>query len=488
MASYLDQLRITLDEAEELEMEGGELSGDVTESIEDEANTDEVMEESAALEEDLEAMQENADATSDLVETEAATDAVLDAPDEHSESEMEAVAEATQDSFMVTLAKLGVQREDMKHFGVTSDSSLSPLERIKITNDGVKDFLSRLKEHIIAFFRTVKNKIKKLIAKLVVMVTGCTKKADAVIKKYKNRLKKNESFKLRENKTTMMRIVKPMPFLFTVGSMSQITKAVLDTYKSSDTDLIKYLSSGILAILEDSKEYQKSGKGDFKSTANKLEKTLYTNITTKYYSWVYSLAAEGGFSKENISSKVLDNSDYVCTFKALKESEESTPAIVASSGFNSSIKLVRFVVHEDSDSWIPRSEFATVTVKQSSMDKVIKDLSINGEDVKSFMEAIYKASKEVKGITNGCWKHLEDAEKAIIKAADKAAKEGEIKNGDFIKISSIYRSVLSSVTFTKVMEYALGCRKLLGISVAMAEAIIDDEKQSKKDNKRTGSN
>ena len=475
MASYLDQLRITLDEAEELEMEGGELSGDVTESIEDEANTDEVMEESAALEEDLEAMQENADATSDLVETEAATDAVLDAPDEHSESEMEAVAEATQDSFMVTLAKLGVQREDMKHFGVTSDSSLSPLERIKITNDGVKDFLSRLKEHIIAFFRTVKNKIKKLIAKLVVMVTGCTKKADAVIKKYKNKLKRTDTYRLRENKTTMFKIIKPAPIFFAAygQDMKTLSQAVVNTYKKTSTNVIKDISDHIIMLLEDYKTYQKDGKGDIAKALDKLahnigDERFQVNVTSRIWS----------------SGRIITEGDYICTFKQTKEDYVASRPFALTAGIGPNVKLVRFVVNENSDNWVPSLETATVTIRQASLDNVVPNLNINGEEVKNFLESVYKASKEVKGVTDGCYGHLEDAEKKIIKACEKAEKDGDVKNGDIIKVSSIFRSAIANAAFSKSMEYALGCRRLLSIGVAMAEAVIDDEKQSKKDAKR----
>lgn len=474
MASYLDQLRITLDEAEEMEMEGGELSGDVTESIEDEANTDEVMEESAALEEDLEAMQENADATSDLVETEAATDAVLDAPDEHSESEMEAVAEATQDSFMVTLAKLGVQREDMKHFGVTSDSSLSPLERIKITNDGVKDFLSRLKEHIIAFFRTVKNKIKKLIAKLVVMVTGCTKKADAVIKKYKNKLKKNETYNMRDNKTVMFKIINHAPFLFTIYRAG-LASVIKDTYKKESTNLIKELSDAITGLLIKSKDYQKGGKGSYEDALEKMVKRLDT------------IGAASNIDQGWLKDIRLLKKEYVCTFKEPKEDYVASPAFMLTAGLGRSIKLMRFVGHTDSENWVPSLETATVTVRQSEIDRIAKNMvNYTGKDVMDIMEAVYQASKEVKGLTDGCWKHLEDAEKAIIKSCGEVEKEGDIKNGDIIKVSSIFRNAICNATFAKVMEFALGCRRLLNMSVAMAEALLDDEKQSKKDAKRTG--
>ena len=482
MASYLDQLRITLDEAEEMEMEGGELSGDVTESIEDEANTDEVMEESAALEEDLEAMQENADATSELVETEAATDAVLDAPDEHSESEMEAVAEATQDSFMVTLAKLGVQREDMKHFGVTSDSSLSPLERIKITNDGVKDFLSRLKEHIIAFFRTVKNKIKKLIAKLVVMVTGCTKKADAVIKKYKNRLKKHDTFELRQDKTTMMKIVKPAPliFVFYGDSMAKLSEAVEKTYSKPHTNLIKDLSTNIVNMLQGSYvKYQKEGKGEIKKVLESLTKASFQDAFQTNVAHVLLKGYSHG-------ERWVIQDDYISTFKATKVDYVASRPFAITAGIGPSIKLLRFVVNEDSENWVPSIEIGTVTIKQSKIDSAMPKLKINGDDVRNFLEAVYQASKQVKGLTDGCYRHLEDAEKSIINACNKAEREGEVKNGDIIKISSVFRNAVSTATFSKVMEYALGCRRLLSLGVNMAEALLEDEKQKKKDDKRLG--
>ena len=151
---------------------------------------------------------------------------------------------------------------------------------------------------------------------------------------------------------------------------------------------------------------------------------------------------------------------------------------------------MRLVGNVDSDSWVPSVEFTTVKLRQQYIDNKISTtatdsiMNITGKETLKFMEAVYNASRKVKDIVDGAYGHLDAAEKNIIKKCSEVEKEGDIKNGDLIKVSSILRTAVASVTFTRCMEYALGCRRLLNMSVAMAEAIIDDKKQEKKDQKR----
>ena len=336
MASYLDRL-ITLDEDGVENLETGfeaEQTQDITEVIDVDSNNDEINAEAAALEEDIEAMQEGTEAVGELAEQEEVNDELLESPADISPE----VAKATNDAFKVTLASLSIDVRDTVYGNITYDSNRNePIEVVRITNDGVKDFMSKLKEHIIAFFRAIKAKLQKLIAKLFIMFSDVSKKAEALLKEYKNKLSRlgSKGGKIDlDSHSTKKNIISYMPVFFI--SQDRKIKSAIKAVRAIFVE-----NKSVPYSMEIANEIFKELTATINSTEN-----LGNNVTVEKFI-------------SNINTKIKDGQDiYVGKLAKKIEFDEKkdyliSDAVIAGGLFSKTLSVYAFKIHEDADVLIP---------------------------------------------------------------------------------------------------------------------------------------
>lgn len=473
MASYLDRL-ITLDEegTENLDTSfEAEQTQDITEVIDVDTNTDEVNAEAVAIEEDIEAMQDGTEAVGELAEQETVNDELLESPGDISPE----VAKATNDAFKVTLAGLAIDVRDTVYGNITYDSNRNePIEVVRITNDGVKDFMSKIKEHIIAFFRTIKAKLQKLIAKLFIMFSDVSKKGEALHKQLKNKLERMKSKQTSKNRNaaidvsrheTKRKIMDYMPvyFLEHGGSINNTISALEKRFTSTST--IPYsieIAKDVFEILH--------------KTMDKTEGSGSGNVTSK------SLINEINNNIELTQNKFFKNYVTLIDFKDKNEHETSI-GVIAGGLFSKTLQCYAFRLHEDADLLIPNLLWQNINIPQADIDDV-KISDVGPDDIKSIINCAIKIGKNSKGMCEAGYKHLSDMEKDIITRCDKMAKDGDVKNGVFIKYSSVCRSLAASVTFKAIMDQAKAGRRVLALANYLYNQLDEDFKDAKKEDKR----
>ena len=471
MASYLDRL-ITLDEegTENLDTSfEAEQTQDITEVIDVDTNNDEINAEAVAIEEDLEAMQDGTEAVGELAEQESVNDELLESPGDISPE----VAKATNDAFKVTLAGLAIDVRDTVYGNITYDSNRNePIEVVRITNDGVKDFLSKIKEHIIAFFRTIKAKIQKLIAKLFIMFSDVSKKGEALHKQLKNKLDRLKNKKVGKNNVdidvsraeTKSKIASYMPIgLYLNNGNVEVTVKMLESIFTTSNSLpygvlhISPMLDELNKIMNTTEGKGGSGSWDASKTIKKLDGA------TKNVVGIANVA------------KMWDEVE--------KANYETTEPILVSGMFSKVGDGVCFRIHEDADVLIPAIVWVKCKLKQSNID----DMNISGvctDSIKSMINCAIKIGKNSKGTCEAAYKYLGDAEKDIINTCDKMAKDGDVTNGTFVKYSSVTRSLVASIVFKSVMEQAKAGRRVLALANYLYNQLDEDYKDAKKEDKR----
>ena len=488
MASYLDRL-ITLDEegTENLDTSfEAEQTQDITEVIDVDTNNDEINAEAVSIEEDLEAMQDGTEAVGELAEQESVNDELLESPGDISPE----VAKATNDAFKVTLAGLAIDVRDTVYGNITYDSNRNePIEVVRITNDGVKDFMSKIKEHIIAFFRTIKAKLQKLIAKLFIMFSDVSKKGEALHKQLKNKLDrlKNKTTSAGNAKIdtsrheTKQKIMEYMPlwFLEHDGSINNAIKALEDRFTKESTEPysmeickagVGYMLMCTMSSISDSATKHLTtvlgniGNGlKIETDPNKVIKVINGLIDKK----------QGGF---------FNNTEYLIEAPE-KKNYETSNAVIAGGLFSKTVQCYSFRLHEDADELIPSIVWSNSKVKQSRIDSVsIKD--VTPDDIKSLINCAIKIGKNSKGMCNAGYGHLADGEKFIIRVFDELSKIEEIKSGVAIRASSVWRSLLASTAFKAIMDQAKAGRRVLALANYLYNQLDEDYKDAKKEDKR----
>ena len=479
MASYLDKL-ITLDEegTENLDTSfEAEQTQDITEVIDVDTNNDEINAEAVAIEEDLEAMQDGTEAVGELAEQESVNDELLESPGDISPE----VAKATNDAFKVTLAGLAIDVRDTVYGNITYDSNRNePIEVVRITNDGVKDFLSKIKEHIIAFFRTIKAKIQKLIAKMFIMFSDVSKKGEALHKQLKNKLERMKSKQTSKNRGAVIDVTKhetkrkimdymPLALMNNNGSVARSVEALHCTFARPSTLPATLTLAG--AIVDYLMETINSSEGTGIS-GNFDPKTMVKAINA-------------------IVNKHTGNKGLYMALTALpfeieahdKNNYETTEGVIAAGIFSKNIQYYAFRIHEDADVLIPNILWGTTKIKQKEIDD-INITDVTPDDIKSIINLAICIGKNSKGLCEGSYKHLSDTEKNIVKSLDKIGKDGDIKQSIIIKASSVARSLVASVTFKAVMEQAKAGRRVLALANYLYNQLDEDFKDAKKEDKR----
>ena len=480
MASYLDRL-ITLDEegTENLDTSfEAEQTQDITEVIDVDTNNDEINAEAVSIEEDLEAMQDGTEAVGELAEQESVNDELLESPGDISPE----VAKATNDAFKVTLAGLAIDVRDTVYGNITYDSNRNePIEVVRITNDGVKDFLSKIKEHIIAFFRTVKAKLQKLIAKFFIMFSDVSKKGEALHKQLKNkldRLKNKQTSKGNKaeidvkNHETKIRIIEYMPMIFFSNSnassngtvaIKTIVEDVGNLFGGSNT-----LPIGLRYIEQALEVVTKAGLSTFLGKGKQRDAKEIITLINK--------VVDRNANLQNIIKgwKPEDKKDY-----------ETSDAIVVSGFFSKTATALAFRIHEDSDTMVPSPVWVSAKIKQEQIDNC-NITEVSADEIKEIINTAIKIGRNSVGICKAGYKHLEDIEKELKTVFSKleAHSDGDYKAGEIIKWSSVIRSITASVAFKSIMDQAKAGRRVLALANYLYNQLDEDFKDAKKEDKR----
>lgn len=157
---------------------------EVSDVVDAEDNTEEIVELQADAEDKVESVldaQEATDELSDQVEEQEAI--IAEKPEEVTEDTV-AVA---QEAFFITLARLRLPYEEIRAHRISIESSDStPLQKLQVSCEGIKDMLKKIGDGIVKAIKAIINTIKKLFQNAVIFFDRSAKTIDALITKYKN--------------------------------------------------------------------------------------------------------------------------------------------------------------------------------------------------------------------------------------------------------------------------------------------------------------
>ena len=504
MAGYLSRLQITLDEEDALLQDDGTIVDgigtnepvstviEVGTAISAQDADDEIQEEAVSIESDLEAMQEGVDAVTELKEQNDVHQELLEQPEIISPE----VAVTTQDAFVITLAKLKITPEMAFQSRLSLDScAKDPVRIVRVTHDGVKEFLLRIKEHIMAFFRTVKKKVMKLIASLAVYFSASIEKVDALIKKCDKGKLKDNKFDLK-NKDIARKFFELVPYtalpIIASGGGYDISKyfrMLGDKFKGSSTNHLEKLKDIIIKVL--SMYVERQGTSD--TYVKELAKELTDGIA-KVKDALATGTTSPGFLLEWKEYLDAYEQKYIQGELKTKEDYEYTEPFVASLPAGNAISIYRIGFNTEANNEIPEFFNYKASLTQTGIDKAVELLSssnnsvYNGSMVSDLLEDLRGGIKQVDGYCKGMYKHLEDGEKEITNIISKLEKDAddEYKDGSLIKLVSQTQMILAKATFENVMSISKVIKTILAVGNLAVDSIKDTIKEDKREAKRGG--
>lgn len=153
---------------------------DVAEVVESDAVNDEINEEAVELQEDQAAMEDAMDIADELQETVDEGEELLETPEEVDET----AAVIAQEHLKTCMRLLGA--DDMIAIPSRESTKESPVTALRLSIEGAKEFIDKIIESIKLMWGKLKNGIKKLWVKIVVMMNRSAAAAEALKKKLAN--------------------------------------------------------------------------------------------------------------------------------------------------------------------------------------------------------------------------------------------------------------------------------------------------------------
>lgn len=441
MSVYLNRVQITMDEEnemalEELELERESSPADGEVPVEHVINTTEVEiaieDEASGIKAEVDAINTANDAVSDLTEQVAIEEELLENPDDLTEE----VAEITQDTFMFTVSKLRYPKEEYSNY-ITTDADYTPAERVAVTLDGVKDFLLRIKEHIVAFFRSIKERIKRLYSKIFVFLANVAKRGEALQKK----IRENGNLKQGVYNDTDANNRK----LYSFFPMGAVQKKSLDK-------IVEELGEGTPAIGMDTikqivtviKNNAFSSKGSI--TINDINKIINKDA----HPWA------NWFTNSGLLKKVE---------RPGKGNATNSHSVILRGAASNVIKAMRWYHTVGSTEVVPSVETYDIKIPGSFLDGRDGPSGLNGEKVIKYLDTVVKLSKNVKSFSDNTYKQMDDINKNLIDDLNKldTKNNSTIKAHTVIKVSSVCRTMVANVAFNRVMDQSKAIRRLLSM-------------------------
>lgn len=449
MSSYLNRIQITIDEEtdvalEELEAEGmvNDVDGEVP--VEHVINITEVdvsiAEDERTIGAEVDAMNSANDVTTDLTEQVAVEEELLENPEDLTDQ----AAEITQDAFVISLAKLKFPKEEYNRYLTTMDNDYTPAERVAVTLDGVKDFLLRIKEHIIAFFRSIKEKLKRLYSKIWVFLANVGKRAEALQKKIReNANLKQGSFNDNDANNNK---------LYSFFPMGAIQKKNIDT-------IVEELGEGTPAI----------GMNEIKQIVNVIKNNAFSKKTSATINDINKIINSNAhpwaswFTNSGLLKKVE---------RAGKGNSVNSHSVILRGAASNTIKAMRWYCAVGTTEVVPSVETYDIRIPSEYTRDRSAPKGLNGEKVIKYLDTVVKLSKGIKSFADNTYKQMEDINKSIVDELDKFKKSDTVKPHTVIKVSSVCRTMVANVAFNRVMDQSKAIRRLL----AMCNFIVNNLK------------
>lgn len=243
------KVRFNIFNAEEFDT-GAELSGDaevtVSDAVESETQAIETEEEIAEVAEDIATTEEAEETADELQEQIEENEKAI----ENNEVTEDTVAVA-QERFYDSISNIRCLKEySAIKSRYSAESYASPVEKLRLSTEGVKEFVVELIERIKLAFLKIKELIKKLYVKFVVMMTNVEKKAKALIKELDNLKDAKSEVELSgEQVEKVTNLFKCFLAAGVIKSTKDLGK-VVDTVNNVKTDLTNFANDLISATLE----------------------------------------------------------------------------------------------------------------------------------------------------------------------------------------------------------------------------------------------
>lgn len=164
---------------------GGDEPVEATDVVQAEEETTELVEAQQQAEEQVASLEEAEEVAEDLEDQLEEQEQIIE---EKPEEVTEDTVQIAQESMFISLAKLGMKYEDIMANRISSESADStPLQKFKVSTEGLKDVLNTIKENIIKAVQAVINTIKKLWQNASIFFDRSAKTADKLIAEYKGK-------------------------------------------------------------------------------------------------------------------------------------------------------------------------------------------------------------------------------------------------------------------------------------------------------------
>lgn len=167
--------------------------------------------------------------------------------DKHPEQVTEEIVQVAQESFAFHLGRLGVNKQDFLNnykkdyaIKVATESAKTPLARLKISNEGLGDFIAKLIQKVKDMFRGLGNIFRKIWLKFRKVFDGTKSKAESLLKKVNENAKYNVKGKSLDYVNDVFIGMQLCGQPFDIEAGSRILHVSVDTLDSLSSSLLKY--------------------------------------------------------------------------------------------------------------------------------------------------------------------------------------------------------------------------------------------------------
>ena len=387
---------------------GGDAEVSATDSIEAETQAIEMEEDVAEVEEVMASTEEAEEVADELTEQVEEQEKVIEETPEEVTEDTVALA---QEAFFISISKIGALKDYKELRGSLGiESAGTPLEKLKLTCEGVWEFIKALIERIKIAFLKVGELIKKLYIKFLVFFTNLKKKAEALSKSLKD-VDGNKTVTLNDDQVE--RVTKTFKCFLAAGvikSTKDLDKVVEDVLKTK-TNISHVVGSVKLDMDIDNlkKSIDPYTKLAQSKNANVICAPYYVNSTIKAI--VVDMKSDTGVKYDIIS---IDNDDKV-----------DTAAPTA-------------------------TELKNILGKLAKSENGLKELV---ETAKKTQETFYK--------------NISDAEEEIVKNQKFGAERMKL-----INVVRLIRRLGTNVLLDGVLNYVYNMKNVLAISAMVAKELL----------------
>ena len=390
---------------------GGDAEVSAIDSIEAETQAVEMEEDVAEVEEVMASTEEAEEVADELTEQVEEQEKVIEETPEEVTEDTVAVA---QEAFFISISKIGALKDYKELRGSLGiESAGTPLEKLKLTCEGVWEFIKALIERIRIAFLKVGELIKKLYIKFLVFFTNLKKKAEALSKSLKD-VDGNKTITLNDDQ------------------VERVTK----TFKC-------FLAAGVIKSTKD------------------LDKVVEEVLKTKTLT-----GAIEGYTKLDIDIDNLKNLIDPYTKLALSKNAN---AICAPYYVKSTLKAV--VLDLKSDTCVKYDTFNidndgkvdTAAPTATELKNILGKLTKSENGLKTLVETAKKVQETIN-------KNINDLEKKIVENQKFSGERMKL-----INVLKLQRRFGTNVLLDSVLNYVYNMKNVLAISAMVAKELLKNK-------------